>query len=139
MFKRLSPVKWKRVCQVALVCFWVLMLIGTHLPPTSPFLPNEAHNMDKLFHSSSYAVLAALLATTWELSAGTLNAGHLFWVWIAVVIWAAIDEITQTAFNRDCSFWDWTADAAGAAVGLAVFAYVRKKISERRESTTDDR
>jgi len=138
MIKRLTPAKWKTVCQVALVCFWVMMVIGTHLPPTSPFLPNEAHNLDKLFHASSYAVLAALLATTWELSAGTLNTGHLVWVWIAVVTWAAIDEITQIAFNRDCSFWDWTADATGAAIGLAVFAYVRKKIIEKRKSATGD-
>jgi len=138
MYKRLTPAKWKTVCQVALVWFWVMMVIGTHLPPTSPFLPNEAHNLDKLFHASSYAVLAALLATTWELSAGTLNTGHLVWVWIAVVTWAAIDEITQIAFNRDCSFWDWTADATGAAIGLVVFAYVRRKIIEKRKSATGD-
>jgi VanZ family protein len=139
MFKRLSPVKWKRLCQVALVCFWVFMLIGTHLPPTSPFLPNEAHNLDKVFHASSYAVLAALLATTWELSAGKLNAGHLLWVWIAVVIWAAIDELSQTAFNRDCSFWDWSADATGAAVGLLAFVWIRKMLSDGTESRSSNR
>lgn len=126
MLKRINPAKLRMAFQVALVCFWATMLVSTHLPPTSPFLPSEAHNLDKLYHCSAYALLAGLLATTWQLSAGRLNAGHLFWTWLAVASWAAIDELTQTAFNRDCSVWDWTADSIGAAIGLLAFVWLRK-------------
>jgi VanZ family protein len=131
MMKLPSASKLKTACQILLVCYWATMLIGTHLPPSSPLLPSEAHNLDKLYHCTAYALLAGMLATTWELSAGRLNTGHLVWAWLAVVVWAAIDELTQTAFNRDCSFWDWTADAIGAAIGLVAFAWLRKMVSSR--------
>jgi VanZ family protein len=131
MPERFSRKKLKTVSQIALAAYWAFMLVGTHLPPSALFLPVEVDNLDKLYHASTYALLAALLATTWQLSAGRLNAGHLFWTWITIVAVAAIDEITQIPFNRDCSFWDWSADATGAAIGLIAFAWLRKKISAR--------
>jgi VanZ family protein len=131
MFKLIDSSKLKTAFQVLLIGYWATLLIGTHLPPKTPFLPSEAHNLDKLYHLVAYALLAGLFATTWQLSAGTLNIAHLVWVWIAVVVWAAIDEITQIAFNRDCSFWDWTADAIGAAIALLAFVWLRKMLSAR--------
>jgi VanZ family protein len=36
-------------------------------------------------------------------------------------MFAMVDEVTQLLVRRDAELLDWTADAIGAAVGLAVF------------------
>jgi VanZ family protein len=108
-----------------------MLLTATHLPPSTSLLLPEEHNLDKLYHFTAYAILAGLLATAWQLASGILTARHLRWVWVAVAIFGALDEITQIAVNRDCSFWDWTADAVGAATGLLVFAWLRSRITAR--------
>jgi VanZ family protein len=129
-----SPAKTKTLSQIALGGYWLLIFTGTHLPPTVPLLPNEVNNIDKVCHFTAYAILAGLLATTWQLSSGVLTARHLRWTWIAVVIYGALDEITQIPVSRDCDFWDWTADAIGAAFGLLAFVWLRRRFAAR---TTD--
>jgi len=116
---------------MALGGFVLLLLVGTHLPPGSVLLPPEKHGFDKVLHFTAYAILAGLLATTWQLSSGILTARHLRWVWCAVVIFAALDEITQIPVHRDCSIWDWSADALGAVVGLLAFVWLRSRIAAR--------
>jgi VanZ family protein len=124
--KRLS---YSRISQVVLGCYLLALLTGTHLPPTSPFLPPEVDVFDKVYHLTAYAILAGLLATTWPLAAGYLMPRHLCRAWVALVSLAAIDEVTQTPVGRDCDFWDWSADAAGAALGLVVFAWLRRRFA----------
>lgn len=94
-------------------------------------MPAEELSIDKLFHFTAYAILAGLLATAWQVSCGILTARHLRWVWCAAAIFGALDELTQIAVNRDCSIWDWSADATGAAVGLLAFVWLRKRITAR--------
>ena len=112
-----------------LLAGYVLALVtGTHIPLTEPLLKVEFDNLDKVLHFSAYAVLAFLLATVWQLSSGILTTRHLVWAWLALVTFGAMDELTQPLVNRDCSFWDLTADALGAATGLAAFVWVRKRL-----------
>jgi VanZ family protein len=115
----------------ALVGFALILLVATHLPPRSPLLPPEKHGLDKALHFTAYAILAGLIATAWQLSTGILTARHLHWVWCAVAVFGALDEITQIPARRDCSIWDWSADALGAATGLLLFVWVRKRLSSR--------
>jgi len=115
------------ISKILLAGFVLVLLTATHLPPSSTLLPPEEHNIDKLYHFTAYAILAGLLATAWQLSTGILTARHLRWAWCAVAIFAALDEITQIAVNRDCSIWDWTADVAGAACGLLAFVWLRRR------------
>ena len=122
---------YQKVSQIALGVFVVALLTATHLPQGSSVLPPEEHNLDKAYHFAAYGVLALLVATTWELSTGVLTVRHLRWVWFAVVIFGALDEITQLLVGRDCSIWDWSADALGTAVGLIAFAWFRKLVSRR--------
>jgi len=107
------------IWRVLLVGYWLALVIGTHLPRTFAGLPYEQH--DKLMHVAAYAVLAWLLAMAWQSSVGRLNGRHLRIAWLAVVGFAAIDEVTQLLVARDASVRDWLADAVGAAVGLMVF------------------
>ena len=114
------------ICQLALAGYLLALLIGTHLPSGTPILPGD--NYDKLCHFSAYAILAALVATAWQLTAGTLTLRHLRWTWIAVAVFGALDELTQIPVGRDCDFWDWVTDASGAAIGLLLFVCLRQWI-----------
>jgi len=120
--KRIS---YATICQVLLAGYLMALLTGTHLPPGTPVLP-LIEGIDKVCHFSAYAILAALIATTWQVAAGHLMNAHLRWVWAGVAILGAIDELTQIPVGRDCSFWDWVADIFGAAVGLLLFVGVRR-------------
>jgi VanZ family protein len=116
-----------RTWQLALAGFWLALFVSTHLPSNLPILPKSGN--DKVVHFTAFAILATLLATTWQLTAGHLTARHLVVVWIVLVVYAALDELTQIPVGRDCSFWDWTADALGAAVALVLFARLRSKFT----------
>jgi len=112
------------ITQIALACYWLAMFVSTHVsgdivPPPFPFA-------DKIIHLVAHAVLAALLATTWQVSAGYLTARHLIWVWVIVALYALLDEWTQTFVGRQASALDWLADAAGAVLGLILFARLRR-------------
>lgn len=119
------------VTKMLLTGFAITLLTATHLPPNSMLLPAEAHNLDKVFHFTAYAILAGLLATTWQFSSGILSARHLRWVWCAVAVFGALDELTQISVGRDCSIWDWSADALGAICGLLAFVWLRRRIAAR--------
>jgi VanZ family protein len=116
----LGAILWK----VALAGYGIALLIGTHLPPTLPLLPSDG--FDKLEHFTAYAGLAWLLTMAWESSTGRLNGRHLWFAWLAIIAFAAIDEVTQMFVHRDADVFDWLADAAGAAVGIGVFLLVRR-------------
>jgi hypothetical protein len=113
-------------------CAWRLLgaiFVGTHIPGGTPLLP--PNGWDKLAHFAAFAGLATLLATTWQLAAGHLTLRHLCVVWFAIVLYAAFDEWTQTPVGRDASLWDWTADAAGALLAIALFAWLRSRSGAR--------
>jgi len=118
-----NPAFWR----LALAVFWLTLFALTHLPVEGPFAPITQY--DKIAHGVAFAVLAALLATTWQKSAGKLSASQLVWAWLAVASYAALDEWTQSFVGRHTSAWDWTADAIGAALGLALFAWLRARIA----------
>jgi VanZ family protein len=117
-----SPRTW----QIALAGYWLALFVGTHIPNNVPLLPSDG--ADKLAHFAAFALLATLLATTWQLAAGHLTARHLVVVWIVVVLYAAFDEWTQTPVGRDANIWDWTTDTLGALFALTLFAWLRRRI-----------
>jgi VanZ family protein len=115
--------------KLAFVLFWLALFIATHVPTSPDLLPPDGG--DKLAHFGAYLVLAMLLATAWELAGGVLMRRHLIFAWFAVLGYAAFDEVTQTLVGRDCEFWDWLADASGAAIGLFLFVQLRRIIMGR--------
>jgi VanZ family protein len=120
--------------QIALVCYWLALYTVTHIPMQRPEL--QGGKTDKLVHLAAFAVLGALLAITWQLSAGRLTTRSFFWVWFTVTLYAAFEELTQPLVGRTCSVWDWLADTLGAALGTALglllFAWWRP--ADRSES-----
>lgn len=115
-----------RIWQAALVAYWLMLFVATHVPTET--IPT-AHRADKVAHFTAFAVLAALLVTTWQVAAGHLTSRHLFVAWLVVVAYGAVDEWLQIPVGRDCNIWDWTADAAGALFAIVLFALLRAIIA----------
>jgi len=113
------------VWRLILTAYWLALFVSTHLPSKFPGLPGD--RVDKLVHAAAFAVLAWLLATAWQSSAGELTGRHLRFAWLAVVLYGVADEVTQIPVGRTCSLADGLADAIGAAVGLVVFAALRRR------------
>ena len=129
MLQLLTRSRLALVSKLAFALFWLALFAGTHIPKPPDVLPPSGG--DKLAHFGGYMVLAFLLATAWQLAGGILTRRHLVIAWIAVIGYAAFDEVTQTLVGRDCEILDWVADAAGAAVGLLLFVALRKLIASR--------
>jgi VanZ family protein len=124
--KSLGATLWK----VLLAGYVFVLVTSTHLPPSFPLLPRN--QTDKLAHFLAYTVLAWLLAMAWQASTGWLNGRHLRFVWLAIIAFAALDEVTQPMFGRTASIWDWLADAAGAALGILLFALIRSGLKSMK-------
>lgn len=117
--------------------YWLTLLVATHLPSDFPILPPEG--VDKLIHVGAYAVFAFLLATAWQASAGKLNRFHLGAVWMALVLYGAVDELTQIPVGRHASVIDWLADAVGAAAGILLFlAWQKLRSRQTRPAANPD-
>jgi VanZ family protein len=84
--------------------------------------PGNIFGLDKIEHFVAYAVLAAA-AGLW-ISSGSWRRRSWPWFLLAAGIAAAygiIDEVHQSFVpGRDCSVWDWIADALGAIAGAAL-------------------
>lgn len=113
--------------KIGLGLFWVALFAATHIPNTSGLMPPQQN--DKVLHFVAYMLLAGALATAWQLAGGVLTNRHLLFAWLAVLAYGAFDETTQIPVGRECSVWDWVADAAGAAVGLILFVVLRRLIT----------
>jgi VanZ family protein len=48
------------------------------------------------------------------------------------MIYAGLDEWTQSFVGRHASAWDWMADAIGAFLGLALFAWLGSRMASGR-------
>jgi len=110
--------------QLALAGYWLALFAATHLPRRVASPPGG--RVAELAHFLTYAVLAGLLAITWQRSAGRLSIAHLRWAWVALAVYAAFDELTQIPVGRTASWADWLADVLGALLGLALFWWYAK-------------
>lgn len=86
--------------------------------PSPPSVP-QAFNvpgLDKLVHAGLFAVLAVLVS----LAADRRPA---WWAWAGSALYGALTEFEQWFVpSRSMSVGDFLADAAGAAIGLALLA-----------------
>ncbi len=118
----LSRSRIRLAAAVLLAGYWVLLFISTHIPlKTLEKLPEHS---DKWLHLSAYAGLA-FLAAGWLSVRRPVGPKQLAGVFCMVAAYGIIDELLQIPVNRHCDLWDWLADCAGAAIGLAVFAGVK--------------
>lgn len=97
--------------------YWLLIFTLTHVPIN---VPGAANSLDKLQHLGAFFGLAVLLAAAYDAWRG-LNVAGCGWILLATSLYGAIDELTQALVpHRYPSVFDWLADVAGAALGVAV-------------------
>ena len=90
--------------------------MATHVP--QPHLPHLVAS-DKVLHFVGFLLLSSLLLLT--LSAfGAARTRRMVMVIFTVMVYAALDEITQPLARRHASVGDWAADVAGALVGIVI-------------------
>ncbi|MFQ6675640.1 MAG: VanZ family protein [Fidelibacterota bacterium] len=90
---------------------------------------------DKAFHFMEYALLGGLLVK----SLSRLDAGRVLATGFAGMIFGAVDESWQGMVSqRNASFYDWVADAAGIVMGIVLVvlfaARARSTEASREES-----
>lgn len=121
-----------RLWQLALACYWVALFISTHVPIER--IPIVQGSSDKLAHIVAFAGLSGLFAITWRLTTGKLTFTNAIWIWLVVVVYGLLEELTQPFVNRVASVLDLLADGSGAALGLALYGLLPKKWFEGPEA-----
>jgi VanZ family protein len=94
--------------------------------------PKGVFGFDKVEHFLAYAVLAAA-AGLW-ISSGAWRQrgwGRFFLIAGIAAAYGIIDEVHQSFIpGRDCSLWDWLADALGSVAGAALIrAFSRSRFA----------
>ena len=109
----------RRLMLATLVTYAIALVIGTHMPQEDgppPLIP------DKVLHFGAYLGLSWLLATTLHLY------GRRMWPTMpALLLFGAVDEVTQIPVGRTADPLDWFADAAGILLGTAAAAFMAKR------------
>ena len=131
--------RWWRVGVWA--AYWAMMFVGTHLPPSSRAVRFAAILPDWFLHSTMFAGLGWLVvwAPRPRLTVPAGGRGPLIFrtvAWyLALLAYAAADEMTQPLVGRQCELKDWMADAIGAAIGMgAAMIWRAGRASGRPES-----
>lgn len=112
----------KRISLALLAAYWTTLFVATHVPIMQPHLP--LRHPDKWLHAGAYAALAVLMALAWSARATFAWRGFLI-VLAILVLYGAVDEITQIPVGRHGDVADWQADVVGSIGGLAVFLAAR--------------
>lgn len=118
-----------RIAIVALASYWLLLFIGTHLPPNQ--LLSQLSVNDKLMHACAFAGLAFLIA--WVVPTRLTKLHYNVWVaaFIAIV-YAGVDELLQIPVGRTADWMDFLADCLGIVVGLSIYSLARGAILRAR-------
>jgi VanZ family protein len=108
----------KKVAGAVLVCYWLALVAGTHVPAPPHLLVRGVS--DKWLHLVAYAGLAFLVCVNWSLWR-PWNWRHCLALVAALALFGAIDELTQIPVGRECDLADWVADMIGTGLGLTAF------------------
>ena len=111
-----------RIAIVALLFYWILLFIGTHIPANDVL--SKLHASDKVLHAAAFAGLAFLMA--WAIPTDRTRI-HKNTVCAAIVcvIYAAVDEILQIPVGRTADWKDFVADCVGICMGLSTYTIAR--------------
>lgn len=118
-----------RVIAWVMLCMYVgLAVTLTHVPR----VPSELNGYsDKSLHFVGYFAYGAFLYTAMGL---TLPRQRFVWLIVLLILagWAALDELTQPYFGRDCDILDWRADMIGVTAAVALLGTLRYFATKKR-------
>ena len=112
-----------RTTRFALSVYWLTMFLGTHMPAGQV---EAISQFDKFIHTAAFAVLAFFIAHYRSLL-GPMTRGAYLSIFVAVLAYAAFDEMTQQFAGREGDLLDWFADLGGALLGLVAFWLLDKR------------
>jgi VanZ family protein len=119
-----SP-KLRRLCQVVLGAYWLLIFTLTHIPPSH--LPH-VNLWDKLEHLLAYGALGGLLFLTLWFTRPTLSQIGILTLAIGMM-YGAVDEWLQIPVHRDCDLIDWFSDTTGLAIAVVCMTAIRWRLT----------
>ncbi len=120
-----STINGLRIAIVVLTGYWLLLFVGTHLPPNQ--LLSSLRVSDKLVHACAFAGLAFLIAWAVPTNSSKLHQNVLIAALIAIV-YAVLDELLQIPVGRTADWLDFLADCVGIFVGLTTYSLSRAVI-----------
>jgi len=118
-----------------------VLVIATHLPPSTFVVGAASKAPDKFWHFVAYAILGFLA----YLSDTVLRprAAHRYMlVGPLLLLFAVCDEVTQPFFGRSAELWDLAYDLFGILTGLIAADFLQRIVQRRffcAESTSMDR
>ena len=104
-----------RPATILFAILWLSAFVITHLPRSR--LPGVPAG-DKVLHAVGFFGLTGAFVLTLSLR-GVRRRRRVVVAALAMVAYAAFDEITQPLFNRHAAWSDWMADILGAAAAIA--------------------
>lgn len=114
---------WRhRITIILLTLYWLTLFIFAHIP--MPQYVRKAGVSDKSLHFLAYFILTFLLwfsirpdeKVNWRKSA-------VWWVFIIVTVYGAVDELVQSLVGRTCDAMDIAANVTGILTGLLLFSF----------------
>ncbi|MCK4913343.1 MAG: VanZ family protein [Planctomycetes bacterium] len=113
----------KKLTITLLALYWPCLFILTHVPIPKCMLSN-LDTSDKTLHFLAYFILAFL---TWLAIGATGKISwrkkNIWWVFLAIIVYAVLDEWLQGLVGRNCDLMDFLADIAGAASCLILLSF----------------
>jgi len=113
----------KKITTILLIAYWLLVCALARIP--IPGVVYQARVSDKTLHFTAYLILTLLFwfsvrpdrkvnwrkATPW-------------WVFIVIVLYSLLDELSQSWVGRTCDMVDFAANLAGSVAGLLTFTFL---------------
>jgi len=112
----------QKIIIILLAFYWPILFILAHIP--IPQYVRKAGVSDKSLHFLAYLILTFLLwfairpdeKVKWRKAA-------VWWVFITVTGYGAVDEVVQSLVGRTCDAMDIVANLAGNLTGLLLFSF----------------
>jgi hypothetical protein len=106
-----------------LVIYWIVLVILARIP--IPELVYQARVSDKWLHFLAYINLVFLVWYSIRPGDKVRWRSRAAWlIFLAVVAYGGLDELTQPYFGRTKDLMDFLANAGGVAAGLAIFTFL---------------
>jgi len=106
-----------RLLAVATGAYTAILLFATHHPKPGDLVGDLVHR-DKMLHFTAYGLLGLLVAAMIAV-AGRLSSRAVAFAVVSLLVFAAVDEVTQPLFGRSTEMLDWAYDSLGLAAGVA--------------------
>jgi len=119
--------RFARPLALLTLAYTVVLVGATHYPKPEDLLGPDPPS-DKTLHFIAYGLLGLLAAATLA-AVGRWSLRAVAGLFIALAVFAALDEATQPAFGRAADVWDWAYDLIGLSAGIVVVAVVQPSLT----------